>query len=292
MIIDSHADCIACIVNQSNDLATKYIDDSKERFEFLNEVLKIISETEYNRTAPIITAKIMRLIKRHTATEDLFVEEKRSFNNKMLKLYPKFKAYIEDSSDPIKAALKLSIAGNVIDTGALEEVNDKMIDDVLKKSEDDEISEKLYNQLLDDLEQSEHLLYIGDNAGEIVLDKLLIEQIKDKFKNLIITYSVRGEPIYNDVTKKDARQVGIDDYAKVIDNGTDLPGTDLLEVSKAFLEVFNSSEVIISKGQGNFESLSGCQKNVYYLLLCKCEMLRDKFHKEFLESIFINEKNL
>jgi uncharacterized protein with ATP-grasp and redox domains len=99
-------------------------------------------------------------------------------------------------------------------------------------------------------------------------------------------------PIYNDVTIKDAQHVGMHELVAVIDNGTDLPGTDLVEVSDKFLEIFNSSDVIISKGQGNFEALSGCNRNVYYLLLCKCEMLQENFKKEFLESIFTHEKKL
>jgi uncharacterized protein with ATP-grasp and redox domains len=109
-----------------------------------------------------------------------------------------------------------------------------------------------YNRLLGNLINSKGLLYLGDNAGEIVLDKLLIKFIKKRFPNLSITFATRGAPISSDVTEMDAYYVGMDQYADIINNGTDLPGTDLQEVSGSFKEVFTTAEVIIAKGQGNF----------------------------------------
>jgi len=121
-----------------------------------------------------------------------------------------------------------------------------------------------------DLAKGQTLLYLGDNAGEIVLDRFLIREIKRRYPQLKIYFATRGKPVINDVTVRDAKNIGLDKYAVIINNGTDFPGTILSECSEDFIKVFSTADVIISKGQGNFESLADNPRKIYFIFLCKC----------------------
>jgi len=292
MVTDSFVDCIPCVLRMADKLADKYIKTKKEKFDFMIEVLKMISTIEYDRTAPYLTARVMRMLKERTGIQDLYKDEKIKFNAEVLKFLPEFEKYVEASKNPIKAALKLSIAGNIIDSGIVDDISIGIVKEVIDKTIQDEFDEALFLGFISDLENKKELLYLGDNTGEVVFDKLLIKTIKKIYPKLKITFVVRGDYILNDVTKKDALYMGIEKYAIIVDNGSDLPGTDLLEVSESFMQIFNKSNFIISKGQGNFESLPGTGKNIYYLFLCKCELLQKQLNREKLSSVFINEKQL
>lgn len=292
MVTETFVDCIPCVLEMADNLADKYLKTKREKFEFMNDVLKMITKMDYNRTAPYLTAKVMRMVKERTGIEDLYKEEKILFNREVGKLYPEFSSYVKKANDPIRAALKLSMAGNIIDSGIMGDISIDFVNTVIEKTKKDELDEKLFSQFVNDLKTKSNLLYLGDNTGEIVFDKLFIKTIKEKFPKLNITFVTRGDFVLNDITEKDAYDLGIDKYAKIINNGSDLPGTDLTEVSNSFKEVFNNSNFIISKGQGNFESLPGTGKNIYYLFLCKCELLQKQLNKGKLASTFISEEQI
>ncbi len=292
MVTDSFVDCIPCVLSTADKLATKYMKTKKEKFDFMIDVLKMISTIDYDRTAPYLTARVMRMLKERTGIQDFYKEEKIKFNDEVLKFLPEFGKYVENSKNPIKTALKLSIAGNIIDSGIFDDISIDVVKEVIDKTIQDEFDEELFLGFVSDLENKKELLYLADNTGEVVFDKLFIKTIKRIYPNLKITFVVRGDYILNDVTKEDALYMEIDKYAIIVDNGSDLPGTDLLEVSESFTSIFNESNFIISKGQGNFESLPGTGKNIYYLFLCKCELLQRQLNREKLSSVFINENQL
>lgn len=292
MIIDSHVDCISCIVDRANKLADKYLDGKEKKYEFMQKTLEIIKNTEYKKTSPFLTMKVMNELETIDQVNKDYEVKKEEFNNKILSLSDEFEKFINKSKDSFLAALQLSIAGNIIDLGAFDKIDFEMVQKVIKKAKKEKLDLAIYNKLKKNLESSDTLLYIGDNSGEIVFDKLFIKEIIKKYPKLNIIYSVRGSTILNDITIKDAKQVGINELVKVIDSGVGIPGTDLEEVKPEFKKTFYNSDIIISKGQGNFESLSGCKKNVYYLFLAKCEILQKHINKDFLETIFTHENSL
>ena len=152
------------------------------------------------------------------------------------------------------------------------------------------IDEKQYREFTTDLENAKNIVYLTDNCGEIVMDKLLIKQIKKKYPDLELTVMVRGTEVINDATMEDAKQVGITDYARVIPNGSDIAGTWIEEMSEEAKAVLDGADVIISKGQGNFETLRKCGRNIYYIFLCKCDLFANTFQVPKLTGMIINEK--
>lgn len=290
--MNTHVDCIACIINKANKLADKYIVDKHKKYSFINKVLREIADVKYERTAPYLVAKVMRILKKETKIDDFYIKEKKLFNEKLLSMEQDIEQIINSSKDRFSTAIKIAMAGNIVDFGALDEISFDLVNEIIQKTLENDFNEDLYKKLKEDLSKGKTLLYIGDNAGEIVLDKIFIREITMKYPDVEIYFAVRGKPIFNDVNVEDAYFVGMNNYAKIIDNGTDLPGTDLIEVSDEFKKVFAKADIIISKGQGNFESLPGCGENIYYMFLCKCDLLMKELKSEKLLSVFIHESDV
>lgn len=219
------------------------------------------------KSAPEAASAMYNLIRKKTGVIDLYKEEKQFINRYLLNLYPEFEAEVESSSNPFDTALRLAIAGNIIDNVASPDYNiKKTINHVL--SSDFKIDHSEY--LMHEIHNANKILYLGDNAGEIVLDKLFIETINHPN----IYFAVRGTPVLNDVTMKDAISVGMNDVAKVISNGSDAPSTIINKTSNEFLDVYNTADLIISKGQGNLEGLlNEKSKNIFFLFMVKCEVI-------------------
>jgi damage-control phosphatase, subfamily I len=283
----SHVDCIACLVTRANSLADTYIGEKKQKYRYLQEVLKEILDTGYERTAPLIEAKYTRIARRLTGIADFYEKEKRLFNDLILSLEPDIAQTVAAAADPLLEAMKAALGGNIIDFAALKNVSPELVrETIFKTLQVQNIDQGLYSRLLRELADARSLFYLGDNAGEIVLDKIFIKELGKRFPQLKITFVTRAIPISSDVTEADAYYVGMDKFAAITNNGTDLPGTDLLEVSPNFLAEFNNVDVIIAKGQGNFETLSGSGKNIYYLFLCKCDVFIAKLNAGRLTPIF------
>jgi uncharacterized protein with ATP-grasp and redox domains len=287
--MNTHVDCIACIVKKADKLADKYIKDKRRKYNFMKQVLEEIIDTEYDRSSPIIDAKFFRIAKKELGVEDIYKEEKGFFNDKLLSMEKEIEKMLDSSEDGLFDSLKIASAGNIIDFSALSDINIDFVKSIINETVGKYFDEELFNRLKNELKDAKSLLYLGDNTGEIVLDKIFIKEIKKHYPNLKITFATRGKAIFNDVTEEDAYYVEMDKHADIINNGADLPGTDLLEVSEKFKEVFNEADVIIAKGQGNFESLSGCGKNIYYLFLCKCDMMIQKLSAGRYSNMFISE---
>ena len=186
----------------------------------------------------------------------------------MLRYYPKLKRQIESSSNSLETAIRLAIAGNVIDFGVTTEIDQSVVYGAIKSAMANQLFGDM-SALCDAIYSAKKILYLGDNAGEIVFDRLLIEQLPiDR-----VTFVVRGSPVINDVTVDDARITGMTDFVHVIDNGSDAPGTILKECSDTFRQQFDGSDLVIAKGQGNYETLSDVEKNIFFIFKAKCPVI-------------------
>ncbi|MCF8010714.1 MAG: ARMT1-like domain-containing protein [Clostridiales bacterium] len=271
-----YIECMPCLLNQACNLAKKHLNSEDKQHILVTTVLQEMSQIKRESSAPLVARKIHRLIKEYTGNNDPYRDIKNMFNKEMLAMQDNFKNIIKKSENQFLTALKLATAGNIIDFGANSRLEYDEVINIIEQTMNKDFPDKTLNQLENDISNADTLLYLGDNAGEVVLDKLFLQTIKNKYPDIEIFFAVRGQPVINDITKKDAEHVGINKYAHVIENGTDIPGTVLSECSPEFMEIFNRASVIISKGQGNFESLIDERRNVYFVFLCKCHVFEKK----------------
>jgi len=247
-------------------------------------LLNHLSEINFNESPPVLGRQMHRIIRQVLNNPDPYFELKMQFNQSMLDLYPELKKRVVESADPFQMALRLAIAGNVIDFGPNHNFN---IDETLVKAQSVYLKIDDSSMLQKSLSQAKTLLYLGDNAGEIVMDRIFLETIGHRN----VYFAVRGAPIINDVTEVDAKMVDIDKIATVVSNGDDAPGTVLENTSFEFRQIFDRADLIISKGQGNYESLSGCGKNIYFLLMAKCEHVANHLGVHKGDFVVLAEKD-
>ena len=272
----TYLDCFPCFLRQALDTTRLSTDDEKIQKLALIEVMTFLvnffqSNPDEVLTPPHITCHIYRIVKEVTKCEDPYYDIKVKYNKIALNMYSNLKNIVKNSSDPLLTAIKLAIAGNIIDFGA--GVGQFDLENTLKETLTQEFAICDYDLFCESLKNAKILLYFGDNAGEIVFDKILIEEILKKH-NLKVYYAVKGEPVINDATIEDAKQVRMNDVAEVITTGSDAPGVILNLCSEEFLKIYNNADMIISKGQGNYETLSEeDKKNIFFLLKVKCSVV-------------------
>ena len=267
-----HAECAACLA-EANLRKAAPVRDEALRAEYMRRICEIIASTDIEREAPpLVDARIIRLRRDLLGIEDDFTAIKHSFNQLLLGLCDKLRARIAAAEDPLYAALQLSMAGNYIDFGVLRDVDPDELRRLLDDAAEKHVDRDEYEQLRDDLARpGGELVFIHDNCGEIVLDKLLIETIKRLYPQQETVSLVRGTPVLNDATLEDAVEAGLPEVAELMENGLEyVAGTDLKCVPEAVRERIQNAKLLIAKGQGNFETLAGSGLNGYYLLRSKC----------------------
>ena len=258
-------DCFPCFLDQALRAGRIVIKDEKEIKRLLDEVGAMLSSIPLESTPPESGRLIYQKVSEITGIPDPYKEIKRDSTKEALALYPYLKERIKTSDDKLLTAIRIAIAGNVIDFGANEDFHiEEDIDEILGK----DFSIFDYSKFKEYLNNTNEILYIGDNAGECVFDRILIEEIKKP-----VTYVVRDAPIINDATYEDAIHAGIDNVATIISSGTDAPGTILETCNAEFREVYDKSKLIISKGQGNYEALSNEKRPIFFLLKAKCHVI-------------------
>ena len=221
---------------------------------------------------------------------DRLKEEKEFSNRFIMERLSQIQSRIEKTQDPVYAALQFAVLGNYLDFSALQgEVSFEALEKMLDSALEIDLDKEAYQAFCRDLSKGKRLLYLTDNAGEIVFDRVLAERLKQKYPHLEITFCVRGKPVSNDATREDAAAVGIP--FPIIDNGTAIGGTAIGLVSYETKKALEEADVIIAKGMGNTESMYGCGYNVYYAFLVKCERFIQVFNKPKLTPMFIREKN-
>ena len=283
--------CISCLLKSRLE---DYPEDTprEKQIEYMQRVLKAISETPKNVGAPVLVRTINQIQKEMFGYNKDFTHVKSHFNELMLGKAPSVREKINQSEDSLKLAIQYAMTGNYIDFGAMNNVNEDELQKLLDCSSSNNVDEKEYAALKTDLEQAENIVYLTDNCGEIVMDKLLIEEIQRLNPNAKITAVVRGFPVLNDATMEDAVQVELTELVNVIGNGSEIAGTYLEEISETAKAAIDSADVILAKGQGNFETLRMCGKNIYYIFMCKCDMFAKRFQVPRYYGMLINDRNV
>lgn len=285
-----NAQCVSCLLNKHlKNIPNSF--SSAKKLRYMQGILKIIGNADVCMSAPEIVEQIDKF-KQSFCETDSFSQIKDFYNNLLLGVEKDIESNIENSHNPLETAVKYAMAGNFIDFGAMESVDEQILKETLQNAEKIVINKAELEGFENEIIKAENIVYLTDNCGEIVLDKLLIKQIL-KINNILkINVIVRGEPVLNDCTVDDAFQVGLDKLVAVSGNGTAIAGTVLEKISLEAKGLIDNADLVISKGQGNFETLHHCGKNIYYLFLCKCEMFAQRFGVPKFTGVFINDGNL
>ncbi len=261
----SYLDCYPCFFTQAIRTSRMITSDDKKIWQILNEVSLSLPDVPFGATPPEIGREVYRIISKRTGIKDPYRKIKEKCTRQALSLYPELKKLINSSEDRLMTAVRISIAGNIIDFGANFDFDlKKDIGTILSQ----DFSINHYREFCEALDKARKILYLADNAGETVFDRLLIEEI-----NKPVIYVVRAHPIINDATREDALLAGIDKVAEIVSSGCDAPGNILKFCSDEFLKVYRSADLIISKGQGNYEGLSDENRPIFFLLKAKCHVI-------------------
>ena len=265
----TYFDCIPCFVRQTLDSVRLITDNEKIQEQVMREALNLLSDMDFYQSPPAMAQKIHHRIRKITGIKDPYLQMKNRFNKLALEMYSQLRQRIATSAEPLETAVRLAIAGNIIDLGVKTGLTEAQIETTIAQSLTDQFDTKTLKEFREAADQAKNILYLGDNAGEIVFDRLLIEQLPAEK----ITFVVKAGPIINDATIEDALTAGLTDIVRVIDNGSDAPGTILKNCSQDFQRRFNEADLIIAKGQGNFETLSDVRKNIFFILRAKCPVI-------------------
>lgn len=284
--------CMCCAVNKQEEKIRKFPDMDKKT-EYMKKVMSILSSAEEQDCSPSLSVEIKKLYSEfwNCPAED-YTEIKKEFNQLMLNVEASVEEKIRTSADPLETALLYARIGNYIDFAALENVSQETMLKLLENENQEPLSQTEYANFQTDLSTAKTLVYLTDNCGEIVLDKLAVKILKEKYPQLNITVIVRGYPVVNDATMEDAEEIGLTDIVKVTGNGSNVGGTWFPGLSNEARTLLEQADVILAKGQGNFETMNDCGLNVYYLFLCKCDLFQRRFHAKALQGMFLNERRI
>jgi uncharacterized protein with ATP-grasp and redox domains len=281
-----YLDCIPCFIRQSLDAARHATEDVHVHEQVVRGVLSLANNCDMSLAPPVIGQQIHRLIRELTGVEDPYHGIKQRFNDAALKLYSKMRHLIIESEDPFDTAVRLAIAGNIIDFGVKSQLQTEELEEIVNKCLSDKLSEFQLEAFRSAVNEADDILYLADNAGEIVFDRLLIEQMPVEK----ITVAVKGSPVINDATMEDAIKAGLPQIVDVIENGSDAPGTIIENCSQAFIDCFEKADLVIAKGQGNYETLSNINKNIFFILKAKCPVISKNIGCEVGEMILQKTK--
>jgi uncharacterized protein with ATP-grasp and redox domains len=265
--VQTYLDCFPCMVRQTLEAARMAGADEALQRRIMHRALDLLSEHSVGTvsTPPEIAYQIHRMVRSQTGAKDPYREAKQASTERALALYPELKEIVHQADDPLDAALRISIAGNIIDLG-----HSLAYD--LKSTLDRVLTQPFAldrREALRAMASSAHrILHLADNAGETVFDRVLIETLA-----VPVTYAVKGGPVLNDATRFDALEAGIDQVAEIIETGSDAPGTILSQCSDDFRRRFEEADLIIAKGQANYETLSVRGARVFFLLQVKCSVI-------------------
>ncbi|MCB2288505.1 ARMT1-like domain-containing protein [Clostridium sp. CS001] len=280
-------ECIHCLARQAVEIAEEATSNVAMQEEIIKRSLKELGEMDFNETAVEIAFRMHQHAKNITGVNDPYLRLKKQYNEIAEEIYEKIieEEWLDKAEDRFDMACRLAIAGNIIDFS----VGLKLEKSDIVKSVKESIKRDIFGAgtaaLREAVEKAKYIMYIGDNSGEIIFDKFLLENLPmDK-----VTYVVKGGPIVNDATMDDAISTGVMDLVKVIDNGHSAQGTVLKDCSNAFKREFNKADLIISKGQANFETLSDIKdKTIFYLLRAKCSSVASTIGCKRMDYVLIS----
>ncbi len=256
---------------------------------YLAEVRALIDARGENDTSPLLVYRFNRAYARRFGPSDGYAEVKRRYNDLVLGMEDRLRERIEQADDPVAAALAFARVGNYIDYGAMDTVEEEVFLSLFGHAALRAEETEVYARFLSACERGKRFLLIADNCGEIVLDKLLLEQLKRRFPGLLFQVLVRGGEVLNDVTPRDAEYVGIGSAAEILSNGAAIAGTVYEMLPEPARQALDQADVILAKGQGNYESLSGTGRRIYYAFLCKCDLFIRRFGVPPLTGMLVEE---
>jgi len=266
----SVSDCIPCFLRHALEAARLAGGSEAAHLRVLRGILLELAGLDMRLSPPLAAQRIHRLIKRLTENDDPYRDVKALHNRLARDLYPELERRVRAAKDPFDAAVRLTIAANVMDLGANAGMGLGQARERINRSLSAPLAGRA-DAIAESVKKARRILFLADNAGEIVLDRLLIERLPLEK----VTVAVRGKPIINDATMDDARAAGLTELVDVIDNGEDLPGTPVEGGSEVFQKSFREADLVIAKGQGNFESLSEAEKHVFFILMVKCPVIAE-----------------
>ena len=261
-------DCIPCFIRQALGAVRMVTDNPSIHQQVIHGVLWRLSQMSLQQSPVVMAQTIHRLVRELAGEADPYREAKQQSNELALELYPRLAAMVRCSDNALETAVRLAVAGNVIDLGVQGCIEKQHVEEAITHALAAPFNGEIAD-LSEAISRAQSILYLADNAGEIVFDRLLIEQVSPSR----VTVAVRGKPVLNDATLTDAEATGLTQLVEVIDNGSDAPGTLLDDCSEAFRRRFDSADMVIAKGQGNYESLSDVDRDVFFAFKAKCPVI-------------------
>ena len=263
---------------------------SADKIEEYKKAVNAFVENNKDKSAPEIAAELDRIHLEFFGEKEDFSEDKKYYNELMLSIENDLVSSVEAAKDPLVMAVRYAMIGNFIDFGAMKNVDSDKLRELLEGAQSIDVDISVLESLREEIKRAKRLVYFTDNCGEIVADKVLMKIMKKINSDIHITAIVRGEPVFNDATMDDAVQVGLDSVAdEVFGNGSDIPGNVLDRVSERTLQAIKKADLFISKGQGNYESLSDSGLNIYYIFMCKCSRFVEKFQRPLYSGMITKE---
>lgn len=273
--------CAACLLDKQQHLTADQ--------NYLKEIQEIIQNRDEGDSAPYLVYLFNQVYEKHFGKQASYREVRKTYNHFVLSMEDAIREKIEASSDPLATSLAYARIGNYIHFGAMNHIDENtfltLLDDACLQERDQQAFRSFKSQC----EKAERFLLVADNCGEIVLDKLFLQQLKKAFSNLQISVMVRGGEVLNDATVEDALYVHLEDVAKVVSNGTPVAGTIYEMLSNEAKEALDQADVILAKGQGNYESICGQGRHVFYSFLCKCDLFTNRFGAPRFTGILLEE---
>ena len=261
----------------------------REQSDYLRGVARVIADADPEDSAPVLVERINHVYEKIFGPATDYAQVKKEFNALMLSLEPQIRKAMEQDGDALHAAMLFARAANYIDFGMAGQVEKETLFSLLEAAAEEKMDERVYNEFLADLRTARSLVYVTDNCGEIFCDRLVAEELQKRYPELDVTVMVRGRDALNDATMEDALMVGMEKVARVVDNGCGVAGTPLAYIGDEARKLLEEADVILAKGQGNYETMHGCGLNVYYSFLCKCAWFRKQFGVLKNTGMFVRE---
>ncbi|MCY6372637.1 damage-control phosphatase ARMT1 family protein [Clostridium ganghwense] len=285
--------CITCNINQAIKIMDLLEMERNKKEEMMREVLEYLSNADYSKCNPEVIGGTWNIILKYIENDNPYSDIKKYYNIEVLKMIEEIENLIRNSDNKFNTALKIAIAGNLIDFAAKHKFDLDMLKKKIMNIQELNLTIDHSKNLYESLKIAKSVMYLGDNCGEICLDKLFIKYIKNEFPNVKVYFGVRGKIIVNDVTFDDAQMVGMQEVADTIENGDGSLGTVIERVSDEFREKFYGADVVIAKGQGNYESLSEIdKKNIFHLFMAKCEPVSSSLGVKTMSIVCVENKKL